>query len=237
MQKLLIAETATVFSAALADALSDLFQIRCCQTGTEALQLLETLRPDALIIDTALPYMDGLTVLHTTTHRPSMILALTTATTAYALQMLKNAGADYTVSLPCTVQCVVSHMRQLAGIAMSPVQVSDPQDITQTQLLRLGLPPHRAGFAQLRVGIPLFAQDEHQLLKKELYQAIAELCGNDNTEQVERAIRQVIKEAWQHRDKAVWEEYFPGSEKAPSNKKFIAVLAQQLRRLTPDRIW
>ena len=153
------------------------------------------------------------------------------------LQAVQNAGADFVVMLPCTVQSIVSHVREIARMASMGKQAATPQQIVEEHLRRLGLPPHLAGFAQLRTGIPLFAQDENQQLEKELYPAIAELCGNRSVDQVERSIRQTIKEAWKNGDKKVWAEYFPGRTTAPTNKVFIAVLAQRLRQSDPDRIW
>lgn len=237
MQKLLIAESSAVFSAALADALSDTYEIICCSTGIETLKMLESHRPQILIINLALPYMDGLQVLCNTSYKPAAVLVLTTLSTDYALQTAKDAGADFAVLLPCTVQSVVYHVRELTRMTRHRSSHADPQQITQTHLLRLGLSSHRTGFTQLRVGIPIFAQDESQLMKKELYPAIAALCGNDNPEQVERTIREVIREAWECRDQAIWEEYFPGRTEAPSNKVFIAALAQKLRQSAPERIW
>jgi len=38
----------------------------------------------------------------------------------------------------------------------------------------------------------------------------------------------VIVEAWARRDVSVWAQYFPDQEKAPTNKRFLAVLAEKL---------
>ena len=169
-------------------------------------------------------------VLRNAAFKPPVILVLTTIATNYILQAAKEAGAGYVVMLPCTVQCVVNHLNDMVRLASAPVSRIDPQAVTEIHLHRLGLQPHRVGFAQLRAGIPMFAQDEGQLMKKELYPAIAALYGNSNPEQVERTIREAIKEAWACRDEAIWKEYFPNWEKAPTNKAFIAVLAQKLRQ-------
>lgn len=237
MEKLLIAETSERFSAALACALQNRYEVHCCATGDAALHLLETLRPQVLILNLALPYMDGLQVLQSGTYQPPAILALTNIATNYILQAVQEAGADFVVMLPCTVQSIVNHVREITRLEGKGKQTVTPQETAEKHLLRLGLSPHLAGFAQLRAGIPLFAQDSSQQLKKELYPAIAEVCGNDGFEQVERSIRQSIKEAWNRGDRSVWAEYFPGRTNAPTNKVFIAVLAQKLRQSDPNRIW
>lgn len=228
METLLIAETSEAFAQALTAALSQHYRIHTCSDGKTALQLLETLRPHAVILNLALPWMDGLQVLRTASYKPPVVLALTTVVSNYILQSAKDAGAGYVIIVPCTVRCVVQNLQQMQRLAGRRDTKEEPQAVTQKHLNRLGLPAHRAGFTQLRVGIPVFAQDESQLLKKELYPAIATLCNNDNPAQVERSIREVIKEGWNKGDRVVWEAYFPGNQKPPTNKVFIATLAQRL---------
>lgn len=237
MQKLLIAESTGTFASALTAALGGTYEITCCQCGHDALRLLQELRPRALIIDLSLPYMDGLQVLRKSAYRPPVVIALTSLATDYVLQMAKDAGAHFVLLLPCTVRSVVYHLEELCRRTTQLRDSVDPQRLTETLLQSLGIPVHQAGYQQLRVGIPLFAQDESQHLNKELYTAIATICGNDNQEQIERSIRECIHKAWKHRDEAAWRAYFPDAVKAPSNKVFIAVLAQRLRQSMPDKIW
>lgn len=237
MEKLLIADTSTVFSETLTRALKNYYEVYSCTTGDEALHLVETLQPRVLIINLMLPYMDGLQVLRISQYKPPVILALTTNATNYVLQAVQDAGVDFVVMLPCTIQSMVSHVREITRLKKERKDMSVPQQLAEAHLLRLGLPAHWAGFARLKVGIPLFMQDENQSLNKELYPAIAELCGNDNALQVERSIRIAIEKAWKNRDPQVWLEYFPESTEPPTNKMFLVALAQKLRRSDPNRIW
>jgi hypothetical protein len=46
---------------------------------------------------------------------------------------------------------------------------------------------------------------------------------------VEFAIRKTILSAWENRDPEKWEVYFPGITKAPTNKQFVATLAQRIK--------
>lgn len=102
-------------------------------------------------------------------------------------------------------------------------------DQTKQMLNELRLQIHRGGYSCLCVGIPRFKQDVRQLLSKDLYPYIASHIGNITPEAVDQAIREAIQHAWKHRAPAVWEKYFPGSVKAPSNKLFIATLAEHLK--------
>ena len=96
-------------------------------------------------------------------------------------------------------------------------------------LRRLNTPVHLSGYRCLCVAVPLFARDISQPMCGELYPAVAEALDYADWRAVEFAIRRTILWAWEHRDPEVWEEYFPGAVKAPSNKQFIATLAQRIK--------
>ena len=54
-----------------------------------------------------------------------------------------------------------------------------------------------------------------------------------NPEQIDQAIRAAIAEAWNYRDDAVWQCYFPQliarGMKKPTNSEFIVTIADKLR--------
>ena len=101
-------------------------------------------------------------------------------------------------------------------------------------LHRLRTPVHLSGYQCLCIAIPMFTQNISQLLCGELYPAVAKELGYMDWRAVEFAIRRTILWAWEHRDPQIWEEYFPGITKAPSNKQFIATLAQRIKN-NPSR--
>lgn len=96
-------------------------------------------------------------------------------------------------------------------------------------LHELNFPVYRIGYIQLCIGIPHFFSDFTQSLSKELYPYIAAQVGNTSTLAVEHAIREVIRAAYESCDPKVWEKFFPGERKVPSNKLFIATLAERLK--------
>ena len=96
-------------------------------------------------------------------------------------------------------------------------------------LRQLNVPVHLSGYRCLCVAIPKFAQDIGQSMCSELYPAVKEELGYMDWRAVEFAIRRAILAAWERRDSTAWETYFPGSTKAPSNKEFIATLAQRIK--------
>ena len=99
-------------------------------------------------------------------------------------------------------------------------------------LLRtLGFAPYHSGYRRLCLGLPYFAQDPEQGLFKELYLRIAAETGT-SIYSVEASIRRAVLYAWEHSDRAVWEQYFPGIPKAPSNQILIATLAEYLKTMS-----
>ena len=93
----------------------------------------------------------------------------------------------------------------------------------------LNVPVYLSGYRCLCVAIPEFAQDISQSICNELYPAIGKELGYMDWRAVEFAIRRAILSAWEHRNPEAWEEYFPGVAKVPTNKHFIATLAQRIK--------
>lgn len=107
--------------------------------------------------------------------------------------------------------------------------VSKTQDQTIYLLMELGVPAHRIGYKLLCLAIPLFAENDTQTLSKELYPVVAAEVGYCDWRAAEHSIRDVIVTAWNQRNPAVWAKYFPDCRRPPSNKQFIATLAQFAR--------
>lgn len=97
--------------------------------------------------------------------------------------------------------------------------------------LQIGI--HRLGYKQLALLIPCYCLDDNQSLTKELYPYVAQCFGYCSWQSVEHAVRIAIIDAWKQRNPTVWERYFPGMEKPPTNKQFIATLAEQLKNTPP----
>jgi len=96
-------------------------------------------------------------------------------------------------------------------------------------LRQLNAPVYLSGYRCLCIAIPAFAQDISQSMCNELYPAVAKALGYVDWRAVEFAIRRTILSAWEHRDPEIWESYFPGTTKVPTNKQFVATLAQRIK--------
>ena len=231
MQKLLIADSSESFTNKLAGELQAQFQVFTCSDGEKALELLSAYQPDILILNLMLPYVDGLTVLQESTFRPSMILAITMHMSAYVEQAVHMLDIDYTMVAP-SPESVALRLRDLLKRYDTVSDSGDTHGWTVHHLHLLNVPTHLDGYRQLCVALPLYAKDPQQLMTKELYPAVAQLCGSKDGRTVEHSIRNAICAAWEHRDMAIWRKYFrpgpSGKLSCPSNKEFICRLAEML---------
>lgn len=231
MQKLLIADSSEIYTSALASALGGQFHLLICHDGETALELLQQEKPDILILNLLLPHKDGLTILQQTDFHPAVIMAITMHLSAYVEQTITALGIDYTMIAP-SVESVVLRLQDLLKQYAAPACSRDPDAKILHHLRLLQVPTHLDGYRQLCLAIPMFAQNPQQLITKELYPAVARLCGSRDGRAVEHSIRNAIHAAWKQRDNAIWRKYFSlgprGFIPCPTNKEFICRLAEIL---------
>lgn len=132
---------------------------------------------------------------------------------------------------------VVLEIKRKEGSAMitsCEEETARLREITYRILQELRLGVHRIGYKHLLLLIPCYVLDSSQSLSKELYPYAARHFGYGSWQPVEHAVRIAILDAWARRDPAVWEEYFPGMTKVPSNKQFIAAIGERIKNAPPE---
>lgn len=235
-QKLLLVDPSVEFCMALKELLGDAYQLQVCHDGYQACNLLLSFRPDVLVMDLALPGMDGIAVLKNAVshaHRPA-VLVTTRFVSSYIEAAMESLGVDYVMVKPCDMCVLTDRIHDMLACAEHPVFLHpSPQTVVTNMLLALNLSPKRRGFRCLETAILLFGQDPGQSVTKILYPEVAKRCDGSR-ESVERAIRTVIHTAWAQRDEDVWRLYFTpcrdGTVPRPTNTVFIARLADCLNR-------
>lgn len=96
-------------------------------------------------------------------------------------------------------------------------------------LRELGFPVHRIGYKLLCIAIPYYAQDNIWSVTKDVYPFLAVCFQYSDYRAVESAVRGIICNAWKKRDPTAWKRYFCDLDKQPTNKVFIATLAERLK--------
>lgn len=223
MQKLLIVEQSAALSDGISAVLQDQWEIHTCTDGYAAIDTIQYLQPDAMILNLMLPQKDGLSVLADCFPRiPSVTMALTTYSSTYVEQAAASLGVKYIMQLPCTADAIKDRL-------MDIVEACDAlPNIVARHLGILNFNRALDGYQLLLVAIPEYAGDRKQRLHKELYSKIAQICGAGDEQCVEHSIRSAIHDAWKHRDVQSWSHYFPlndGDVECPTNKEFLSRLA------------
>ena len=234
MLKLLIADNEEGLSQALLKELNKDFQIFTCYNGTGTLDMICATDPDILLINLALPGLDGLMILdtmHALGFRP-MVIALLYSSDSYIQSSLASRGVVYSYLQPCSIRSVTNRIIDM-GRYLSGVSPRKEMDATENILQVLGVRTRLAGYACIQEAVNMLRKDPKQSLTKEIYPAVAAVCGGTAT-RVEKAIRSAIIDTWKRREGELWRMFFPpdqnGESRCPSNGDFLAVIVDYLIR-------
>lgn len=234
-QKILVADSTGEFRNGIAQMLASAYDVRTCQDGLTACELLDCFRPNLMVLDLALPELDGLGVLKaaaTCIHRP-VVLVTTRFISPYVESAIQELGVDYVMLKPCDLGAVVDRINDLIGkdTHVAP-KAAVLERAVSDMLLALGVSTRHDGFQYLETAVLCYAQDPMQSVTKSLYPAVAERYGRKPAS-VERGIRTAIAAAWSRRDEGIWKRYLPTGRSdlvpRPTNTEFIAHLAERIR--------
>lgn len=232
--QLLIADSTPEFRQALTNALQGHFRIECCGNGRDTLRHLLYAPPDILVLDLMLPELDGLSLLQEAESRSvhPIVLATTRLVNDYIVRTAEALNVSYLILKPCDIRATAARVLDLSRqIHLPPNSAPDRRTHASNILNALGFSASLNGYRYLREAILLMLEEPDQSVTKELYPAVAALCGSTPL-QVERSIRSAVEKAWSSRDDRVWMQYFPpvadGGIPKPSNGKFISCLADKI---------
>lgn len=228
--KILIADGNDAFRTELCQVLHSLYSLRTCRDGVEAMQQLESFAPDVLVLDLMLPGMDGISLLRCMERLPRhpRVLATTRFISDYVADALEHLQVGYVMVKPCDIHALAARIADLSRRSLPCPHRTGRPDTASHLLLTLGVPTKRKGYRCLREALLLKQRDPGQSITKELYPAVAAVCGSSAL-RVERAIRCAIEDAWERRNETVWQLYFPvqtgATHRRPTNAAFISRLA------------
>lgn len=236
MGKVLIADPSPEFCAVLIRTLAARHEVRCCRDGLTALKVAESFAPQVLVVSLALPGLDGFDVIDTLVRKPGhpKIMVLTHYLSAYIEQALAKRPISYAMMKPCDVQALQHRVDELMGLAEQPIiQLPGTADAAAALIYHLGISPLSLSGRYIQAGLDSYLRDPEQPITKTLYPLLARQFGKTPMS-VEKAIRQGITQAWEHRDEGVWRQYFQtmpdGTLPRPTNQQFLQVLAQCLQQ-------
>lgn len=113
MRKMLIAVYSKIITEELVRTFHKDYEVHTCSRGDDALNLLQRIQPDVLIIMLSLPGITGMEVLQQTKYTPPVIIALTNFLSDYIVQQSQAAGVGALIRLPCSMSRISYHLNTL----------------------------------------------------------------------------------------------------------------------------
>lgn len=113
MKTVLIAGLSEILTSALAEVFCGQFEVHIASNGSQTKHLLETLRPDGLILTPALPGANGIDILQRAAYRPPAVILLTNLLSVQTIRAAESAGITCVMRLPCSVAAVAAHLDEL----------------------------------------------------------------------------------------------------------------------------
>ena len=222
--------------------------------GVELIKHLPTLCPDAIIIDSFMPLLDGIGTIErintlNLSKRPK-IFVVSSPLNEEIVSQIFSLGADYYMQKPVSPDELVKRITNMCSIQKSTKQANqenaaDNSSVTVSQTFTLenmvtdiiheiGIPAHLRGYHYLRYAIIEAVKDLNVInaVTKELYPSIA-VKFDTTTPRVERAIRNAIETGWNRGNIDYLTSLFgytiSSKKDKPTNSEFIALVADKLR--------
>ena len=235
MKRILIADSSEEFRWALQEYLQDTYLVRACREGNEVLQLMESFKPDVLILDMLLPGVDGMTVLQRIADSGlrTTVLATIRFASDYLINAMVRLGVGYVMRKPCELSAVAVRLADmLADGQEEEVTPPDLDTLVDNALREMSFQSYKHGYLVTREAVVESIRNPGQQVTKTLYPTVGKVYGC-TSDQVEHLIRRNIKQAWEHRNQTVWDRYFavrPGAavRECPSNKVFLEAVAARI---------
>lgn len=223
---ILIADDNADFVATLVEHLSkenDMEVIGIARDGKEACEKVAKLKPDLLLLDVIMPYLDGLGVLEqlntSKTEKMPICIMLSAVGQTKITQKAISLGAEYYVVKPFDIELLIKRIREIKyfkpnqtsnnfiakeakqqyiDISKEDSKKEENLEALVTNIIHeVGVPAHIKGYQYLREAIMMVVNDIDVInqITKSLYPKIA-FKFNTTPSRVERAIRHAIEVAW-----------------------------------------
>src|SRR5690554_3549977 len=154
------------------DRQPDLEVVGMAHDGEGAVDLIQSLEPDVVLLDITMPYLDGLGVmerLHTLNlKKKPKVVVITAFGTDNLLSRLMALGADYFMIKPFQLEILAQRLREFAAtskevVALEGAAALDTRTSADQTVLRLlhdmGVPPHYKGFSYLKDAVLMYSDE------------------------------------------------------------------------------
>ncbi len=203
--------------------------------GSEALRMIQELKPDLLVLDMILPGMDGLGILRRlgSANRPK-ILAMSNFIKQEVVMDAGALGASMFISKPYDQNALVENLIRLGERKEEPLHTPGLEELVTSIIHEVGVPAHIKGYQYVREAIMITVEDMEVInsVTKVLYPEVAKRYRTTPS-RVERAIRHAIEVAWDRGDLETLQQFFgytvSNAKGKPTNSEFIAMISDRIR--------
>jgi two-component system, response regulator, stage 0 sporulation protein A len=225
--------------------------------GREALDIIKEKKPDLLILDMIMPYLDGFGVLEALNTmkicpKPKTIV-LSAVGRDKLIQRAFSLGADYYFAKPINMDLLGDRINELFSInaydnnfnrPVAKIDTSETStnknrsfdlEIQITNIMHeIGFPAHIKGYIYLREAIVTCINDTNflSLITSSLYPLVADK-HNTTASRVERSMRHAIEVAWSRAQVDTINRLFGNTinkdNGKPTNSEFIAMIVDIIR--------
>ena len=210
------------------------------QDGEELIKLINSLKPDVVVMDIVLQNCDGFKVLESVKDSASNIVVQSSLSIDGFINKAISLGAKYYCIKPFDVNTLKERIDDIVNTKSGTNKMffnskskSQIEEKITNIFITVGIPAHIKGYQFLREAIKL-AIDNPEIINsitKKLYPTIAEKYDT-SASKVERAIRHAIEVAWnrgkiENINNLFGIKVYSSNEK-PTNGEFIALVADKM---------
>ena len=241
--KVLIVDVNKDYVEGVREFLSSYDSIEVCGVaydGAEAINCINRLEPDVVLLDLIIPQIDGIGVMEASYRKRPEFIMVTSACQDRIISDAIEKGAIYYMIKPVDYNMLVKRIKQVMSVpeikiqSLPGISEFDLETKVTNVIHEVGVPAHIKGYQYLREAIlmTISNMDIINAITKQLYPTVAKRY-NTTPSRVERAIRHAIEVAWDRGDTDVLNGFFgytiASGKGKPTNSEFIAMIADRLR--------
>lgn len=201
--------------------------------GEKALEKLDTVRPDVLLLDIVMPNLDGFGVLERVNKGNMKIIVVSALSQEAFISKAIELGADFYMMKPLSFGVLGERIVEAATAKRPSAKSRSMDEKISNIFITVGIPAHIKGYQYLREAIKMTIDNPEIInsITKRLYPEVADHF-NTSPSKVERAIRHAIEVAWnrgkiENINTLFGVRVYSHNEK-PTNGEFIALVADKM---------
>lgn len=228
----------------------DIEVVGVAHNGFDGLDLIEKKQPDAVILGSIMPELDGIGVLKRITKlnidKVPDIVFITDYATEHLLQGAIACGISYIVYRRSDIAEIVDRCRMAVEttkkmeLSKEPARVAE--ELTTSYIQTIGIPANVKGYHFLREAILIVADNPMRGsgITKDLYPEVAKKF-NTTASKVERNIRNAIEIAFKRGNDETYVKIFKGTinpaKGRPTNSEFISMISDRVSYELKNMAW